>query len=75
MVVAVRGSVCESAEDTNHDNRRDQPQHNRKTSAQKSAKRRKYQAEKDEDQQEVHDAMPPIIPDASVIVAEVSRAV
>jgi hypothetical protein len=47
--VAVRGSVRQSLENGNHDNREYKPHHNRKTSAQKSAKRRKYKAEQYKD--------------------------
>jgi len=45
MSVDVRKSVRESLEGSNNDNRENQPQHDGQTSAKKSAKSRKYQAE------------------------------
>jgi hypothetical protein len=67
--------VRERAHGGNHNNREYKPQHNRKTSAQKSAKCRKYHAEQYKNQYNVHDVVPPIIFDAFVIVVAGSQAV
>jgi hypothetical protein len=54
----VLNSVRESLEGSNNDNRENQPQHDGQTSAKKSAKSRKNQAEQYKDDQKVHDAVP-----------------
>jgi hypothetical protein len=49
MGMAVCGSVSESLENGNHDNREYKPQHDGQTSTEKSTKGRKYQAEQYKD--------------------------
>ena len=71
----VRQSVRKRANDGEPRKYEQQPNHPLEQPGDQSTDEGEYQAEQNKDQKEVHDAVPPILTYASVIVAEASRTV